>query len=139
MRRWRWGAAWVAVVVSTGVAVAVLGSSDEPVPADSEPVDQQALGAQVFSASCATCHGPDLRGTFVGPALLDEIYAPDHHDDDAIRAAIANGVQPHHWDFAAMPAIPGLDVDQVDAVIAHIRAVQRDHGIGEPLEDPAQP
>ncbi len=91
----------------------------------------EVLGADVFAASCATCHGPDLRGTFVGPPLLDDLYAPDHHDDDAVRSAIANGVQPHHWDFAAMPPLPDLDAAEVEAVIAHIRAAQQAAGIGE--------
>lgn len=129
-----------AVVVALGAIVAVVVvASGSSTPLDEGPTDQRALGVQVFSANCATCHGPDLRGTFVGPPLLDPIYAPDHHDDDAIRSAIANGVEPHHWDFAAMPPIPGLDADQVDAVIAHIRSVQADHGIGDSANGPAEP
>jgi mono/diheme cytochrome c family protein len=131
----------VAVVV-LGLAlivVVVVIASGSSTPLEEGPNDQRALGAQVFAGSCATCHGPDLRGTFVGPPLLDPIYAPDHHDDGAIRAAIANGVEPHHWDFAAMPPIPVLVDEQVDAVIAHIRAVQVDHGIGAPPAEPAEP
>lgn len=130
-RRWRLLAGVAAVVLGLGTVVAVVVvASGDSTPLDGGATDEGALGAQVFSASCATCHGPDLRGTFVGPPLLDEIYAPDHHDDDAIRAAIANGVTPHHWDFAAMPAIPGLSEAEVDAVIAFIRAEQRAEGIG---------
>ncbi|MGK2950393.1 MAG: c-type cytochrome [Acidimicrobiales bacterium] len=129
-RRWRLLAGVAAVVLGFGAIVAVVAVASGPSKPLEDGVDDQALGAQVFSASCATCHGPELLGTFVGPPLVDEIYAPDHHDDDAIRAAIANGVEPHHWDFAAMPPIPGLDAAEVDAVIGHIRAVQGEAGIG---------
>jgi mono/diheme cytochrome c family protein len=118
-------AAALAVVVG---AVVAAGGGEEPAPSPREA--QLATGAAVFDASCATCHGDDLTGTFVGPPLVDDIYAPDHHGDDAIRAAIADGVQPHHWDFAAMPPVVGLDEAEVEAVIAHIRAVQEAAGVG---------
>jgi mono/diheme cytochrome c family protein len=118
-------AAALAVVV--GVVVAAGGDEEQP----TTPREAQlATGAAIFDASCSTCHGDDLTGTFVGPPLVDDIYAPDHHGDDAIRAAIADGVQPHHWDFAAMPPIGGLDAAEVEAVIAHIRAVQEAAGVG---------
>ena len=78
----------------------------------------------MFAKNCATCHGEELRGGLAGPPLVHEIYAPDHHPDSAIRAAIANGVQPHHWDFAAMPAFPALDESEVAAVVAYVRHQQ---------------
>ena len=125
-RRWRLLAGVAAVVLGLGAVVAIVAVASGPSTPLEDGTDDEALGAQVFSASCATCHGPELRGTFVGPPLVDEIYAPDHHGDDAIRAAIANGVQPHHWDFAAMPPIPNLSEADVDAVIAYIRDTQRE-------------
>lgn len=81
-------------------------------------------------ATCATCHGADLRGTSMGPPLLDAIYAPDHHPDEAFHAAVRNGVQPHHWQLGPMPALPHLDADDIDAVIAYVRREQRAQGIG---------
>lgn len=120
---------WVipVVVVAVAALVTVLlvttGESEEP-PAPGSP-EELALGQEVFEQSCATCHGEELRGGLAGPPLVHEIYAPDHHPDSAIRAAIAQGVQPHHWDYAGMPPIPGLSEPEVDAVIAYIRDTQR--------------
>lgn len=88
-------------------------------------------GAALFrgEAVCATCHGADLRGTPMGPPLLDQLYAPGHHPDSAIRAAVRDGVQPHHWDFGPMPQLPHLSADEVEDVIAFVRREQRAEGI----------
>jgi mono/diheme cytochrome c family protein len=120
-------------VVALAAIVAVLltatrGSEDPPAAGSAEEL---ALGQQVFERSCATCHGEGLRGGLAGPPLVHEIYAPDHHPDSSIRAAVARGVQPHHWDFAAMPPIPNLSEADVEAVIAYIRDVQREEWGGD--------
>lgn len=86
-------------------------------------------GAQLYADRCASCHGSDLRGTDVGPALLSEIYEPNHHPDDSFRAAVRNGVTPHHWQFGPMPAITGLDDDEITAIITYIREVQQRDGL----------
>jgi mono/diheme cytochrome c family protein len=120
------------LVVAAVVALLIVsgdGGSDEPPEAGSP--EQIALGEQVFTQSCATCHGEGLRGGLAGPPLLHEMYAPDHHPDSAIRTAVARGVQPHHWEFAAMPPIPNLSDDDVEAVIAYIRSVQREEWGGD--------
>lgn len=116
----------VGVALVVVIAVVVLRGGDSSVPPEPGSPEQVAAGEEVFVANCATCHGEGLRGGLAGPPLIDEIYEPSHHPDSAIRAAIANGVMPHHWDFAGMPPITGLSEDDVDAVIAYIRAVQRD-------------
>jgi mono/diheme cytochrome c family protein len=126
--RWLWAGAGLVVVGVVVVLFLTSGSDDQPLEAGSEA--QLAHGEQVFQSNCSTCHGDELQGTFVGPSLLDEIYAPDHHGDEAFRAAVARGVQPHHWDFAAMPPIPGLSDEDVEAVISYVRSVQRANGIG---------
>ncbi|WP_238442656.1 c-type cytochrome [Salsipaludibacter albus] len=95
------------------------------------PADRDDVGARVFAANCATCHGPDLGGTDRGPPLLHEYYLPDHHPDVVFATAIANGVQAHHWDFGPMPAIGGLSDDEVAAVVAHVRDEQRRAGLME--------
>lgn len=112
--------------VVAGVVIAAGGGDDSGPRTQAELV---ADGEDVFAANCATCHGDDLRGTFVGPPLLHEIYLPDHHPDSAIRAAVRNGVTAHHWDSAGMPAIPTLSDDEIDAVIAFIRSQQDDAGL----------
>lgn len=81
------------------------------------------------AATCPVCHGPDLRGTTMGPPLLDALYVPSHHPDAAIRAAIEHGVAPHHWDFGPMPALTHIDDEDIDALIAYIRAQQQAAGI----------
>lgn len=122
------------VVVGVAAVLAVVlvasGGSDEEPPAPGSP-EELALGEEVFEQRCATCHGEGLRGGIAGPPLLHEVYAPDHHPDSAIRAAVARGVQPHHWEFAGMPPIPDLADADVEAVIAYIRHVQRAEWGGE--------
>jgi mono/diheme cytochrome c family protein len=125
-------AAWIGVGLVVGGAVVVLvvvlvGGDDEP--AASTPEDRLAQGEDLFQANCATCHGQDLRGTFVGPPLLHEIYAPDRLADDDIRAAVANGVTPTNWEFSGMPPFPNLDTDDVEALIAYVRSSQRAAGL----------
>jgi mono/diheme cytochrome c family protein len=125
-------AAWVGVVmvvvVAVVVVVVVLAGGDAE-PATSTPEGRLARGEELFQANCATCHGQDLRGTFVGPPLLHEIYAPDQLADDDIRVAVANGVRPTNWDFSGMPAFPNLDTDDVEALIAYVRSSQRAAGL----------
>ena len=65
----------------------------------------------------------------MGPPLLDQIYAPGHHPDAAIRAAVRNGVQPHHWPLGPMPALPHVGDDEIESIIAYVRSVQRANGI----------
>ncbi len=114
-----------ALALALGLGLAGCGGdSDEP-PAPGS-AEELSLGQEVFAKNCATCHGEELRGGLAGPPLVHEIYAPDHHPDSAIRAAIANGVQPHHWDFAGMPPISGLEAHEVEAVVAFVRDTQRE-------------
>lgn len=87
------------------------------------------LGANVYNASCASCHGSDLGGTDQGPSHLSIVYEPNHHGDDAFRSAIANGAPQHHWTFGPMPPVPGLSTAEVDAVIAYVRAQQQAQGL----------
>ncbi len=81
-------------------------------------------GAIVYASSCASCHGADLRGTDKGPSHLSVVYEPNHHGDDSFRSAIVNGAPQHHWDFGPMAPVTGLDAQDMDAVIAFVRAEQ---------------
>ncbi len=85
-------------------------------------------GAAVYAASCASCHGADLRGTEEGPSHLSIVYEPNHHSDESFRRAIANGAPAHHFDFGDMPPVPGLTDEDVEAVIAFVRAEQTRQG-----------
>jgi mono/diheme cytochrome c family protein len=127
-----WAIPVVVVAVAAVVAVVLVAAGgSEDGPAEPGSPEELALGQEVFAQNCATCHGEELRGGLAGPPLVHEIYAPDHHPDSSIRAAVARGVQPHHWDFAAMPPIPNLSDADVDAVIAYIRDVQRQEWGGD--------
>lgn len=127
----------VVVTVSTAVTVALAllaaacggGSSGTETPAGT------GSGSELYAANCASCHGADLRGTERGPSHLSIVYEPNHHGDDSFRSAIALGAGQHHWNFGDMPPVPGLDDDEVDAVIAFVRAEQQREGF-EPYERP---
>ena len=91
--------------------------------------DAVSQGEQLFTANCAPCHGLGATGTEQGPPLVHEYYEPSHHSDDAFRSAVANGVQPHHWEFGPMPPVPGVQGEEVEAIIAYVRGLQREAGI----------
>ena len=120
----------------TGVLVAVVVASawsttvgDVDAPADSEPTaDLIAAGEPLYQASCAQCHGTDLRGTSLGPSHLSIVYEPNHHGDAAFVLAARAGVRQHHWRFGNMPPIPGLSDDDLDAIVAYVRDQQSIHG-----------
>ena len=60
--------------------------------------------------------------------MLSIVYEPNHHTDDSFRSAIANGAPQHHWPFADMEPVEGLSDDDVEAVIAFVRAEQQRQG-----------
>jgi hypothetical protein len=81
-----------------------------------------------------------LRGTEgAGPPFLNKIYGPDHHPDAAFYNAVENGVQPHHWNFGAMPPQTTVTEDELEAIIAYVRSRQRASGItGESTPRPTR-
>lgn len=90
--------------------------------------DLVARGEELYAQSCASCHGADLRGTDKGPSHLSEVYRPDHHADAAFVLAAKRGVRAHHFDFGDMPPVPGLDDDDLTAIVAYVRSVQEREG-----------
>lgn len=113
----------LAVVLPAVVALVAACGSDEPQSGTSAPADP-VRGAEVYASSCASCHGADLRGTDKGPSHLSIVYEPNHHGDASFRNAIANGSPQHHWEFGDMESVEGLSPDDVEAVIAFVRAEQ---------------
>lgn len=112
-----------------GLALAACGGGDSP-PAGSPLADGDAgRGEELFTTHCAACHGPEGIGTDSGPPLVHEIYEPSHHGDGAFLSAVQRGVAPHHWEFGAMAAVPGLDTEDVADIVAYVRALQREAGI----------
>ena len=90
--------------------------------------DLVAEGEVLYAATCAQCHGGDLRGTGQGPSHLSEVYEPGHHADGAFLFAVENGSRAHHWSFGDMPPIEGLSPEDVEAIIAFVREQQRIQG-----------
>lgn len=117
-------------VVVVLAALTACGASAEPAaaPAADSAADS---GAAAFARNCSSCHGADLRGTTGGPSLLSIVYEPNHHPDAAFRAAARKGVQPHHWDFGAMPPVEGLSDADLEAIIAFVRETQQREGFEE--------
>ncbi|HEX6255839.1 MAG TPA: cytochrome c [Euzebyales bacterium] len=114
--------------MATIAGACATGAADtEPVVADGEE-QLVAEGEQLYEATCAQCHGADLGGTDNGPPFLDDVYTPDHHPDGAFYAAAQFGVQAHHWAFGAMPP-QDVDEEEVAAIVAYVRSVQRAEGI----------
>lgn len=94
-----------------------------PVPAE------HARGARLFDAHCSGCHGPAASGSDQGPPLVHATYLPRHHADVAFRLAVTGGVRAHHWRFGDMPSVPGLNDDEIAAITAYIRWLQRVAGL----------
>ncbi len=86
-------------------------------------------GRELFANNCALCHGADLRGTSTGPSLLHEYYEPNHHSNASFVIAVLLGVRQHHWNFGNMPAVEGLAIEDVHAVICFIRETQLADGL----------
>ena len=118
------------------IAIAMSVGGEDPARATDRDPETVALGARLYAADCAVCHGTDLRGTATGPPFLNSIYAPNHHADEAFQRAVAFGVVPHHWNFGPMEPRPGLTREEVAAIVAFVRAEQEAAGI---FRDPSHP
>jgi mono/diheme cytochrome c family protein len=128
-------AAAVTVSTSVTVALALFAAACSGGSGGTAPAAGSGSGSELYAANCASCHGSDLRGTERGPSHLSIVYEPNHHGDDSFRSAIAQGAGQHHWNFGDMPPVPGLDDDEVTAIIAFVRAEQQREGF-EPYERP---
>ena len=118
----------IALAALLPLSTIAIGCSDTDNSAIGVSGDRSVDGAALYEKSCASCHGSDLRGTDKGPSHLSQVYAPDHHTDEAFRSAIANGSVAHHWDFGDMEPVPGLGSAEVEAIIDYVRDQQERHG-----------
>lgn len=123
MRGRRTAAGIVAVVM--GVA-ACGGGTPADLPTGAALLAQ---GADVYTNACATCHGEELGGTTAGPPLLAELYAPGRLSDEAMAAAVVDGVPQQYWTFGPMPGVGGLSEVDVAAVVAFVRDEQQRAGL----------
>jgi mono/diheme cytochrome c family protein len=56
--------------------------------------------------------------------LLEPIYGLEQLTDDELAGAIRNGADEKRWQFGPMPANGAITDDQIDAIIAFVRAQQ---------------
>jgi mono/diheme cytochrome c family protein len=135
----------VVPLIVAGLLIAVIalsgdGGGDGDEPSDSAmisadqfniPVQESALVAEgevLYQASCASCHGSDLRGTELGPSHLSVVYQPGHHSDITFTLAARNGVRSHHWPFGNMAPVEGLSDADLELIVAFVRETQRVNG-----------
>ena len=115
-------------IAVTALSIGLAACGSDGTPSTNAAGSRVERGAEVYAENCASCHGADLRGTDKGPSHLSIVYEPDHHTDDSFRSAIANGAPQHHWNFGNMEPVEGLSDDDVEAVIAYVRAEQERRG-----------
>ena len=123
-----------------GVVVAVLACGSSTVNDVAPPVDATSQDATVYDGEesfqnrCAVCHGQQADGTAAGPPLVNRLYEIGHHPNFSFHNAVNKGVTAHHWNFGDMPPIPNVEHAETDAIICHVRDLQRTEGIaaGDP-------
>lgn len=87
-------------------------------------------GRGVFATKCAECHGADGEGgSRKGPPLIHPMYRENVYPDFVFKKAVLDGKRAKNWRFGAMPPVEGLTNQQVDDVIAFVRAAQIASGI----------
>lgn len=124
------GSRLAGLIAALAVLLSSCGGGTTTPEADIDPQDPQLVsaGAELYAASCAQCHGDDLRGTDSGPSHLSEVYVPSHHSDGAFLVAVRAGSPQHHWDFGPMEPVAGLSDADVEAIVAFVRDRQRTEG-----------
>ncbi len=96
------------------VPAGTIPAPDLPVPVTEESL---ALGASLYSSSCASCHGPEGQGTPRAPALNVKGFLTET-SDAAIQQIVTLGVP-----STAMPAWGDRMTDaEIQAIVGFIRA-----------------
>lgn len=85
--------------------------------------DMVAAGQQVFSGTCAACHGPNAMGTPLAPNLTDDTWLNiSGRDYNEIVEIVKTGVATPVEAPAAMPPMGGASLtdEQVNNVAAYV-------------------
>ncbi len=126
-------AAGLFLIAGFGVLVALTKKPEPPrqaaQPPASENMAQINQGKSLFSRNCMRCHGPEAKGTRIGPPLVHKYYEPSHHGDGAFFLAVTRGVKSHHWKFGDMAPVPGVAPEEVALIVQYVRWLQRKAGI----------
>ena len=116
-------AVWRFVGLTLLATALLFGLSDRSSAGAAEAVAQSPNGAQLYSTHCAGCHQPTglgIAGTFPqlagNPAATDADYVTSVITDGQSGPLVSLGVE---YD-AAMPAVPALTGDDLDAVVAYV-------------------
>jgi mono/diheme cytochrome c family protein len=80
------------------------------------PMGFAAAGEYSFADHCGRCHGSWAEGTEAGPSLIDDPAAASI-DAGVIERSVRDGV-------GAMPAVDGLDRQDLADIIAFVRDLQ---------------
>ena len=96
------------------VPTGAIPAPEQPIPVTAESL---ALGAQLFSSSCANCHGPEGQGSQRAPALNVRSFLTNTADQ-AIQAIITLGVP-----GTSMPAWGDrLTEAEIQAIVGFVRS-----------------
>jgi mono/diheme cytochrome c family protein len=96
----------------------VIPAPDRPIPVTEQSL---ALGAEIYTANCSICHGPEGQGTRRAPALNVQSFLTDT-SDAAIQQIVALGVP-----GTAMPAWGDrLTEADIQALVGFMRAWEPD-------------
>lgn len=108
------GAAFVGVLIIAVVAMLVITGGDvSETKAPATLSDAATQGKALFlQTNCVSCHPSEGRAGGIGPRL-----STTNISDDSIRNSIRKG-------RGAMPANPQLSTDQLDKLVAYIRALK---------------
>jgi mono/diheme cytochrome c family protein len=84
---------------------------------------------QVAGGICYTCHGPDAKGTQLGPNLTDMEWLNGDGSEEFIVRTVTNGVPaPKKYPGMMPPMGQMLSPDQVRAVAAYVYSLSRPPG-----------
>jgi len=129
----------IAALIAAGGTISYLLQPPPAQPGEGAPIEQvdiprlnaiQKSGEALYVASCAACHGVNVAGKQgIAPSFVNIMYRPKFHSDGAFYVAVQNGVRAHHWPFGSMPAVEGVDSEDVSLIIEYVRAIQRENGI----------
>jgi len=131
---------WLIVLfTSAAISAAIACSSPNeptasPTSAKVDNAQSAYSGEDSFQNRCAVCHGQNAEGTQTGPPLVNRLYEIGHHPNFSFHNAVNKGVTAHHWNFGDMPPIPNVEPEEIEAIICHVRDLQRAEGIqaGQP-------
>lgn len=105
-------------------SVATAATPAPGTPPAGTSADDLARGRTTYATVCAVCHGPDARGTQLGPGIANAPDSARTASLDSVVALVRGGVP--DGDPIAMPAYAGeLDDTAIRAVSAYVVALRR--------------